>query len=129
MMTKFAILRRFAGNDRGNVAMLFALSCLAIFPLVGFAIDLSRVMVEKHKLQQATDAAALAAAHDAFMTVDQRVSVVEAHLNHLEEDLGREITYELTQDAEGQISLTARKWSDDFDITIRSCMPPTVVQL
>lgn len=105
MSGKFAILRRFAGNDRGNVAMLFALSCLAIFPLVGFAIDLSRVMVEKHKLQQATDAAALAAAHDAFMSVDQRTSVVEAHLNHLEEVLGREITYELTQDEEGRISL------------------------
>lgn len=130
MMTKFAILRRFAGNDRGNVAMLFALSCLAIFPLVGFAIDLSRVMVEKHKLQQATDAAALAAAHDAFMTVDQRVSVVEAHLNHLEEDLGREITYELTQDAEGQISLVTHitvnttiakiMGRDDVAVTVRS---------
>jgi len=130
MMTKFAILHRFAGNDRGNVAMLFALSCLAIFPLVGFAIDLSRVMVEKHKLQQATDAAALAAAHDAFMSVDQRVSVVEAHLNHLEQDLGREITYELTQDAEGRISLVTHivvnttiakiMGRDDVAVSVRS---------
>lgn len=130
MTTKFAFLHRFAGNDRGNVAMLFALSCLAIFPLVGFAIDLSRVMVEKHKLQQATDAAALAAAHDAFMSVDQRVSVVEAHLNHLEQDLGREITYELTQDAEGRISLVTHivvnttiakiMGRDDVAVSVRS---------
>ena len=70
MSSKFAILRRFAGNDRGNVAMLFALSCLAIFPLVGFAIDLSRVMVEKHKLQQATDAAALAAYNGAAVMAE-----------------------------------------------------------
>ncbi|MEX1249688.1 MAG: ubiquitin-activating E1 FCCH domain-containing protein, partial [Hyphomonas sp.] len=108
MSIKFAIprrVRRFAGNDRGNVAILFALSCLVIFPLVGFAIDLSRVMVEKQKLQQATDAAALAAAHDPFLTSGQREGVINAHLDHLEEVLGREITYELTQDAEGRISL------------------------
>jgi Flp pilus assembly protein TadG len=130
MSSKFAILRRFAGNDRGNVAMLFALSCLAIFPLVGFAIDLSRVMVEKHKLQQATDAAALAAAHDAFMSVEEREAVVLAHLNHLEQDLGRDITYELTQDAEGEILLVTHitvnttiakiMGRDDVAVTVRS---------
>jgi len=133
MSIKFAILsrvRRFPGNDRGNVAMLFALSCLAIFPLVGFAIDLSRVMVEKHKLQQATDAAALAAAHDAFMTAEQREGVINAHLDHLEEVLGREITYELTQDAEGRISLVTHinvnttiakiMGRDDVAVTVRS---------
>jgi uncharacterized membrane protein len=60
--------RGFVRNDNGNVAMLFALSCLVIFPIVGFAIDFSRVMVDRHKLHMATDAAALSAAHDAFMT-------------------------------------------------------------
>ncbi|MEQ9504924.1 MAG: ubiquitin-activating E1 FCCH domain-containing protein [Hyphomonas sp.] len=100
--------RAFACNDTGNVAMLFALACLVIFPLVGFAIDLSRVLVEKQKLQQATDAAALAAAHDAFMSADDRRVVIEAHLNHLEEVLGREIEYDLTQDEEGRISLITR---------------------
>jgi len=111
MDNKNAIARRtrgFFGHEHGNVAMLFALACLAIFPLVGFAIDLSRVMVEKHKLQMATDAAALAAAHDAFATIDERRGVVEAHLNHLEEDIGREIEYTFSQDAEGRISLTTR---------------------
>lgn len=98
-------LRAVAVNDRGNVAMLFALATLVIFPLVGFAIDFSRVIVEKQKLQMATDAAALAAAHDAFMTAEERLAVVEAHLTHLEEDLGRDITYEFSQDADGRISL------------------------
>ncbi len=133
MSTKFAFVhraRRFACNDRGNVAMLFALSCMAIFPLVGFAIDLSRVMVEKHKLQQATDAAALAAAHDAFMTADERREVIDAHLDHLETVLGREITYELTQDSEGRISLVTHitvnttmakiMGRDDVAVSVRS---------
>ncbi len=111
MGTKNEVARRMRGffrSDKGNVAMLFALACLAIFPLVGFAVDLSRVMVEKHKLQMATDAAALAAAHDAFMDAEDRLLVVEAHLNHLEEDIGREIEYDFSQDEEGRISLTTR---------------------
>ncbi len=122
--------RVFARNDKGNVAMLFALACLVIFPLVGFAVDLSRVLVEKQKLQQSTDAAALAAAHDAFMTADERRDVIEAHLNHLEKDLGREIHYDLTQDAEGRISLVTRisvnttiakiMGVDNVNVTVRS---------
>jgi Flp pilus assembly protein TadG len=111
MGIKIAVARRMqtlVRSEKGNVAMLFALACLAIFPLVGFAIDMSRVMVEKHKLQMATDAAALAAAHDAFMSTEDRRSVVEAYLNHLEQDIGREIEYELSQDSEGRISLVTR---------------------
>ncbi|MDP3459245.1 MAG: ubiquitin-activating E1 FCCH domain-containing protein [Hyphomonas sp.] len=111
MGIKIAVARRMqtlVRSEKGNVAMLFALACLVIFPLVGFAIDMSRVMVEKHKLQMATDAAALAAAHDAFMTADERRGVIEAHLNHLEQDIGREIEYELSQDSEGRISLVTR---------------------
>jgi Flp pilus assembly protein TadG len=96
---------RFARDERGNVAMLFALACLVIFPLVGFAIDFSRVVVDEHKLQMATDAAALAAAHDSFMEADERRAIIDAHLEHLEEELGRQITYELSQDSNGKILL------------------------
>jgi Flp pilus assembly protein TadG len=121
---------RFARNEKGNVAMLFALACLVIFPLAGFAIDFSRVLVDKQKLQMATDAAALAAAHDAFMDREERIVVVEAHLNHLEEELGREIEYTLTQDENGQILLEthltvnttiAKVMGHDFvDVNVRS---------
>ena len=86
-------LRRFFRGEKGNVAMLFALACMVIFPMAGFGINLSRVMVEKHKLQMATDAAALAASHDTFMSAEERLLIIEAHLNHVEEDIGREIAY------------------------------------
>jgi Flp pilus assembly protein TadG len=99
-------LRRFFRGEKGNVAMLFALACLVIFPMAGFGINLSRVMVEKHKLQMATDAAALAAAHDPFMSAEERLLIIEAHLNHVEEDIGREIAYRFSQDEESRISLT-----------------------
>lgn len=123
-------IHRFARDKKGNVAMLFALACLVIFPLVGFAIDFSRVIVEKHKLQMATDAAALAAAHDAFMEADDRRAVIEAHLNFLEKDMGREITYELSQDDNGRILLVTHltvdttiariMGRDAVDVSVRS---------
>lgn len=122
--------RGFLRSEHGNVAMLFALACLVIFPLVGFAIDFSRVIVEKHKLQQATDAAALAAAHDAFMSEEDRRKVIDAHLNHLQDVLGRDVSYDFSQDAEGRISLVTRisvnttlakiMGKDEVDITVRS---------
>jgi Flp pilus assembly protein TadG len=123
-------VRGLVRDERGNVAMLFALACLVIFPLLGFAIDFSRVVVDEHKLQMATDAAALAAAHDSFMEADERRTIIEAHLDHLEEELGREITYELTQDANGKILLVTHltvettiakvMGRNDVNVTVRS---------
>lgn len=121
---------RFARNEEGNVAMLFALACLVIFPVVGIAIDFSRIVVDKHKLQMATDAAALAAAHDAFMDAEERREIVEAHLNNLERELNREIEYTLTQDEVGGILLETNlvvkttiariTGKDEVNVTVRS---------
>jgi Flp pilus assembly protein TadG len=123
-------MRAFAPDDRGNVAMLFALACLVIFPLVGFAIDFSRTIVDKHKLQMMTDSAVLAAAHDAHMTSAEREAVIESYINHLEEELGREILYEVEQDGEGLVSLTTQlrvdttiskiMGRDYIDVSVRS---------
>ncbi len=55
-------MRRFLGDVRGNVAIIFALALLPIAILVGGSVDLSRMRVERTKLQSATDAAVLAAA-------------------------------------------------------------------
>jgi Flp pilus assembly protein TadG len=52
----------FFGDRRGNVAIIFALSLIPITMLVGASVDLSRMRVERTKLQSAVDAAALAAA-------------------------------------------------------------------
>jgi Flp pilus assembly protein TadG len=123
-------VRAFAPNEKGNVAMLFALACLVIFPLVGFAIDFSRTIVDKHKLQMMTDSAVLAAAHDAHMTSAEREAVIESYINHLEEELGREILYTVEQDDEGLVSLTTQlrvdttiskiMGKDYIDVSVRS---------
>jgi len=133
MGTMFDLARRmraFVPNEKGNVAMLFALACLVIFPLVGFAIDFSRTIVDKHKLQMATDSAVLAAAHDGQMTPEQRTAIIESYVNHLEEELGREIDYSIAMNDEGLVSLTTRlrvnttiskiMGRDYIDVTVQS---------
>jgi Flp pilus assembly protein TadG len=55
-------LQRFAADRRGNVAMLFALSAVAIVGLVGVALDFTRTVAVRDSAQRALDAAALAAA-------------------------------------------------------------------
>lgn len=55
-------LAAFAADRRGNVAMLVALCSVALFGLVGVALDFTRTMTVRQSAQNALDAAALAAA-------------------------------------------------------------------
>ena len=50
----------FAGDRRGNVAMIFALALIPVALLGGGAVDLSQAMNARSRLAQALDAAALA---------------------------------------------------------------------
>lgn len=54
--------RRISGDERGNTAIIFALSILPVILLVGAAVDLSGMHGKRSSLQSALDAAALAAA-------------------------------------------------------------------
>ena len=51
-----------ARNDRGSVAIMFALTIFVVFTLVGGAVDLGRAMVARDRLQSAVDSSVLAAA-------------------------------------------------------------------
>jgi Flp pilus assembly protein TadG len=56
------IFQQFKTNTSGNVAIIFALAIVILAVAVGLAIDSSRAVYAKSKLQNALDAAALAAA-------------------------------------------------------------------
>jgi len=63
-----------SGDERGTVAMIFALCLFALVMLLGLAIDIGRAIHTKTKLASAADAAALAAAkslHDNKMTTGE----------------------------------------------------------
>jgi Flp pilus assembly protein TadG len=59
-----SLLHRPLLNDRGNVAITFALSVLGMAVLVGGGVDMTRLSMSGSRLQDAADAAALSIATD-----------------------------------------------------------------
>lgn len=56
-----SILKRFKNETNGNVSVMFAVSFLATFTIIGAALDLMLLSKSQQKVQYITDAAALAA--------------------------------------------------------------------
>jgi Flp pilus assembly protein TadG len=74
------MLHRFFKNERGNVLMLTGLGIIILFAAGGAAVDFGRQQLVRSKLQQATDAAALAAAAmPAGATVAERTAVANRY--------------------------------------------------
>lgn len=57
-----ALVSRFSDDTRGSISILFGLSCIVLFGLIGLALDSSRYYNYMSRLQAALDAAALAGA-------------------------------------------------------------------
>lgn len=64
MISPRSILKRFSADQRGNVAMMFAMSLFPMAGAAGVAIDYSRISSGQASLHAAVDAAALAVAKD-----------------------------------------------------------------
>jgi Flp pilus assembly protein TadG len=72
-------LRRPDGRrDRGQVLVLFALSIIVLFSFAGLAFDVGRFYSEKRFLQNAADAAALAAANALTRGATNAEAITEA---------------------------------------------------
>ena len=54
------MLNRFRRDQRGNIAVIFAIACIPLISAVGCAVDYSVATRMKAKLQSAADAAAVA---------------------------------------------------------------------
>ena len=67
-LAALAFARRFAGSTRGNVAIIFALSLPILVMMTMGGIDLSRASTVRVNLQDALDAASLAAARSPAVT-------------------------------------------------------------
>ncbi len=83
-MTRLAdlpgFLKRFGKNQKGNVAILFALSAIPVFLAAGASIDYARYYAGETKLQAALDSAALSAAAAHNLTNAQRITAANAAL-------------------------------------------------
>jgi Flp pilus assembly protein TadG len=74
----FAALRRFIGDRKGNVAIIFAFSLMPIAMLTGMGIDYTVATQKKAMLDAAADAAALAAVTPAMMAQPSSASITAA---------------------------------------------------
>lgn len=73
---------RFARDERGNIAVMFAFAILPVLGLVGAAIDYSRATNARSAMQAALDSTALMIAKDAAnMTPDQITSKANAYFS------------------------------------------------
>ena len=65
------VLLPFRRNERGNVAMIFALAMIPMLVIAGFAIDAQLAFAKKDKIQYAVDSAVLAGARMMQSSSDQ----------------------------------------------------------
>ena len=68
---------RLDADERGSVAIIFAISIFVILGLTGLAIDYSRLVGVRHQLQALTDEALIAAATAAKAHTDFRVAATD----------------------------------------------------
>ena len=59
-----SLLRRFAADDRGNIAIMGAASLLLVIACAALGVDVGAIFADKRRTQSATDLAALVAASD-----------------------------------------------------------------
>jgi len=76
-----AFAQRFADSSRGNVAMIFAITLPILVMITMGGVDISRASTVKSNLQDALDAATLAAARTSFVTDKDLTTAGTAALN------------------------------------------------
>lgn len=78
MLKLSKIIHRFGRNEKGSTAILFGLSCIFLFGMIGLSIDTSRFYNYSSRMQAAIDAAALAGAK---LLPDE--SITDAQINEI----------------------------------------------
>jgi Flp pilus assembly protein TadG len=73
-----SVLREFASNQKGTIALLFALAVVPLLLAGGIAIDVVRYVSAKTALQSALDAGALAAAAATNLSTSARIAAGKA---------------------------------------------------
>ncbi len=91
------LLPRFIRDTRGTVLIIFAFMLFFLVAVAGAGVDMGRSQIIKHKMHQATDAAALAgAAAGLGLSESERNRIVERvfRLNFPSNFMGSDVTYE-----------------------------------
>ncbi len=94
-------------KQRGVVTVVLALAMLALLAMMGLALDTGHIMINKTRLQNAVDAAALAAAKQLDDTENISLATSEAHLafSHHAAAVGNAELAEAYQNGGGPLSI------------------------
>ena len=88
-------LSAFAGDNRGNIAMIFALALLPFLTFIGAAIDYSRVNAARSAMQAALDSTALMISKDfntGIVPADQITTKANTYFNALYKNSSATVT-------------------------------------
>jgi Flp pilus assembly protein TadG len=91
MRSFFSLMNRFGRDQRGNLAVIFAVACVPLISAVGCAIDYSEATRIRAKMQSAADAAAVASISQqssgwlaaSLMNSDGEVTVAETDATNI----------------------------------------------
>lgn len=128
MRTLFSAERRsrFAGDRRGSMASLFAISAAAVMFAVGASVDYGYALKVEARMSGATDAASLAAA--------KLVAGGETDLKTIEDEARRTFDANFASEAARNVPVTEFKVSPDFTthavaVTARTELGTAIMQL
>ncbi len=112
-----SLFRSFHRNERGNVAVLFALSIIPLIGMVGAAVDYSRLTQVRAKMSDALDAAILAAGSKPAMSDKDLYAFIKSWMEvHMaNEAMAKSWQLDSVKQDKGQIVGVA---SADVDMTI-----------
>ncbi len=111
------MLRRFLQNRSGNFAVSTAILSIPIFAMVGLSVDYGRAVLQRQAMQNAADAAVLAAASSGEITIDGLTDIATRfyRTNMAEAGYPSATTLQLTKDA-----------NDDLTVSVSDMTPLTL---
>ncbi len=123
------ILRRFAGDRRGNVAIFTALAAIPLLVGAGIAIDTARASRSHNALQMAVDSAALAAAASDKVNMAGLTAAQKATRKKELEDLARNYVKSNYSDAGAEATITVDVTDTTLTVTGQKLFPTTLMSL
>lgn len=87
----------FAGDRRGNVAMMWGITAAVLIGMIGLAVDFTRAQTMRTRLQNAADGAALVAERSSNLTMAQRTDAARAFFEAEMGDFAGDATFTVTQ--------------------------------
>lgn len=102
-----ASLRRFAGAQRGNVAMMFGIALVPLMIATGVGLDYARAALVKSQIADALDAAALAVGSSGLATAADVQKAAQAYFDTNYKGTSKVTVSVTSYDAKGSVTLGA----------------------